>query len=203
MFDHQSCAQAFLKGSPRFHSICGQIRIQCCDGGVVVQLRLRGLPCAGMSQGFLCLRIEGGCGCPCIELAPVPVWQGEAAMTYLMGGFSPDSLIRRVVCLSDPCGGQLADGVFQPCCASPCPPPKPCDPCRPVCPPLKPCDSCRPVCPPKPCDPCRPVCPPKPCDSCRPVCPPKPCAPCRPVCPPTRSREEFFPDLSPGGSIFG
>jgi|GEM_PF-4745211 len=117
MFGLDQCVQAFLKGTPRFHHVCGQVRIQCCEGGVVLQLRVRGLPC-GACQSCYRFGIEGGCGCPALELAGVPAWQGEAALTCYMGGFTPESLIRRCAYLAgrDGCGVRVADGVFRPCC---------------------------------------------------------------------------------------
>ena len=116
MFGLDSCVCAVLKGVPRFHNVCGQVRIQDCDGGVVMQLRAWGLPC-GACQSFYRLVIDGGCGCPPIELAVVPAWQGEAAATCFLGGFSPENLIRRCVCLAmnGPCGGRVAEGVLRPC----------------------------------------------------------------------------------------
>ena len=117
MFGLDSCAQAFLKGAPRFHNVCGQVRVQCCEGGVVVQLRVRGLPC-GARACFYRLSVDGGCGCPPLELPAVPVWQGEAALTCYMGGFSPENLIRRCayIAMNDGCGARVAEGVFRPCC---------------------------------------------------------------------------------------
>ncbi|MBO4299399.1 MAG: hypothetical protein J5998_11430, partial [Clostridia bacterium] len=83
------------------------------------------------------LRVTGGCGCPPVELASVPAWRGEAAMTCYMGGFAPENLIRRcaVLCMSDACGSCVAEGVFRPCCGegTAC-----CDACRPACPPCMP-----------------------------------------------------------------
>ena len=152
MFGLDSCVQAFLKGSPRFHNVCGQVRVQRCEGGVVIQLRVRGLPC-GACPCFYRLSVEGGCGCPSLELAIVPAWQGDAALTSYMGGFTPESLIRRCACLAmdGGCGGCIADGVFRPCCdqpacggfscascAPPCCPP-PCGFNKPLYPALPPC----------------------------------------------------------------
>ena len=143
MFGLDPCAQALLKGLPRFHNACGQVRIQGCDGGAVVQLRVSGLPCAACPC-FYRLCVEGGCGCPPIELTAVPAWQGEAALTCYTGGFSPDSMIRRRVSLtmSGGCGERVAEGVFRPCgCAEAepcCRRPLRCAPCLPLYPRLSP-----------------------------------------------------------------
>lgn len=144
MFGLDSCVQALLKGVPRFHNVCGQVRMQEYDGGVVMQLRVSGLPC-GACQSFYRLCVEGGCGCPSLELAVLPAWQGEAAATCFLGGFSPESLIRRCVFLAmnGSCGGRVADGVFRPCrgmdmdmcdCRPSCR-----APCAPLYPSLRPC----------------------------------------------------------------
>ena len=117
MFGFDSCVQALLKGAPRFCQACGQLRLQRCEGGVVMQLRVRALPC-GACRSFYWVGIEGGCGCRDIELAVVPAWQGEIAATCYLGGFSPENLVRRCACLAmnDGCGARVAEGVFRPCC---------------------------------------------------------------------------------------
>ena len=144
MFGLDSCVQAPLRGAPRFHGAYGQVRLQCCEGGVMMQLRVHGLPC-GACPDFYRLWVEGGCGCPPLELAEVPAWRGEAALTCFLGGFAPENLVRRRVCLAmgegrDCC---VAEGTLQPCrgdcyerpgcCPAAC-----CRPEPPPCPPLYP-----------------------------------------------------------------
>ena len=141
MFGLDSCVQAPLRGTPRFHCAHGQIRLQCCEGGVIMQLRMHDLPC-GACPDFYCLWVDGGCGCPPLELADVPAWRGEAALTCYLGGFAPENLARRCVYLSMGEGrdGRVAEGILQPCrdgypeppaCRPrPCRPPSP--PCRPA-----------------------------------------------------------------------
>ena len=144
MFGLDSCVQAPLRGTPRFHGAHGQIRLQCCEGGVVVQLRMHGLPC-GACPDFYRLWVEGGCGCPPLELAEAPAWRGEAALTCFVGGFAPENLVRRRVFLSmgDGCDGRVAEGVLLPCRGACCEEEpvcrrRPCRPIPPPCPPLYP-----------------------------------------------------------------
>ena len=129
MFGLDSCVQAFLKGVPRFHNVCGQLRLECCEGGVVMRLRVHGLPC-GACQTFYRVGVDGGCGCRGLELAVVPAWQGEIAATCFLGGFTPENLVRRCACLSmnDGCGVRVADGIFHPCCGM-----EEVGACRPMC----------------------------------------------------------------------
>lgn len=144
MFHLNSCVQAALTGTPRFHGAHGLIRLECCEGGVMMRLRVRGLPC-GTCPDTYCLRVEGGCGCPVLALAEVPAWRGEAALTCFLGGFAPENLIHRCACLcmGDRWDGRVAEGIFKPCrgeCAEAddcCRRPV-CRPPRPLCPPLFP-----------------------------------------------------------------
>lgn len=143
MYGYEACVQAFLRGEARFCGVQGCVRVQPCRGGVLLQMNARNLPCGG-GMDFYGLRIEGGCGCPPLTLASVPVWQGEASMTYYMGGVAAENLARRevVLYLNDPCCGRVASGVFQPCwperpyeCGMPtCRDERPM-PCPPSCPP--------------------------------------------------------------------
>ncbi len=116
MYGYEACVQAFLRGEARFCRVQGCVRIRSCGGGIVIQMQARNLPC-GNGLDYYGLRIEGGCGCPAVTLASVPVWQGEASMTYYMGGLAAENLARReiVLYLNDPCCGRVACGVFQPC----------------------------------------------------------------------------------------
>ena len=162
MFGLDACVQAVLRGAPRFHRACGRVRLKCCDGGVIMQLRMHNLPC-GACPAFYRLRVREGCGCPALDLAEVPCWQGEAALTCFLGGFTPENLTRRCVCLCMNGGpdGLIADGVLQPCrdgCIEPREWQRPCRndwlepcerqrPCRDSC--LEPCErqrSCRDSC---------------------------------------------------------
>lgn len=138
MFGLDSCVQAPLRGTPRFHGAHGQVRLQGCDGGVVLQLRMRGLPCGACLDSYR-LWVEGGCGCPALELAGVPAWRGEAALTCYLGGFAPENLACRCVCLSmgDGCDGRIAEGILQRCCDQR-PEPKRCERPRPSCAPIYP-----------------------------------------------------------------
>ena len=151
MFGLDSCVQAPLRGTPRFHGAHGQIRLECCEGGVILRLRVRGLPC-GACPDFYRLWVEGGCGCPPLALADVPAWRGEAALTCYVGGFAPENLVGRRAYLSMGEGrdGRVAEGALQPCrdccydegpgCRDerPCRRTRPCRPAPPPCPPLYP-----------------------------------------------------------------
>lgn len=116
MYGYEACVQTLLRGEARFCRVQGCVRIRSCGGGVVVQIQVRNLPC-GNGMDFYGLRIEGGCGCSALSLASVPAWQGEASMTYYMGGVAAENLARReiVLYLGDPCCGRVACGVFR-CC---------------------------------------------------------------------------------------
>lgn len=139
MFDVS--AQAYLYGCGRFSSVCGAIRFTQTDCAVMVQVHVRGLPCR--MSGLLFPRLET-CG-RSVELAPLKVCAGQAAMTYLDGGLSAWELTGARITLCDGNGCPIAEGHVEALCPAPpsCPPrplwpdwgrpPQP--PCRPTPPP--------------------------------------------------------------------